>query len=161
MSHRICKFEKEFFFLSNYYNAPVEFAGITYKNNEAAFQASKSLDYSVRMEFSDLSSSEAKKKGREINLRKDWESVKVQIMKDLIHAKFEQNLDLQKKLIQTGDAYLEEGNDWGDRIWGTVEGNGANLLGHILMEEREVIKKRCENYAYEDKNVKRIKHRSR
>ena len=35
------------------------------------------------------------------------------------------------------DLYLEEGNTWGDRIWGTVHGQGANLLGRILMETRD------------------------
>ncbi|MDT3843434.1 MAG: NADAR family protein [Bacillota bacterium] len=140
MNDKIDRFVNEHFFLSNYYDAPIKVYGISYKNNEAAFQASKSLDPAVRMVFSNLSSSEAKKKGRAITLRKDWESVKVQIMKDLIHAKFEQNPDLREKLLKTGDVYLEEGNDWGDRIWGTVNGIGANLLGRILMEERESIR---------------------
>ena len=35
------------------------------------------------------------------------------------------------------ELYLEEGNTGGDRIWGTVHGQGANLLGRILMETRD------------------------
>lgn len=40
-------------------------------------------------------------------------------MKEIVIAKFEQNEGLQQKLLDTGDAYLEEGNTWGDRIWGS------------------------------------------
>lgn len=149
MNNNIYKFEGDLFFLSNYYSAPVVYEGITYRNNEAAFQANKSVDRSVQMTFSKLSAPEAKKKGRDINLRKDWENVKVQIMKEIVHAKFEQNPLLREKLLQTGDAYLEEGNDWGDRIWGTVDGKGANLLGIILMEERECLRR---NFG-EDNNI--------
>ena len=58
-------------------------------------------------------------------------------MTDIVKAKFEQNEDLQKKLLATEDAYLEEGNTWGDRIWGTVNGVGANNLGEILMNVRK------------------------
>lgn len=63
-------------------------------------------------------------------------------MKDVVEAKFSQNPDLAKKLLETEDAYLEEGNDWGDRIWGTVNGIGANNLGRILMEVREILKEK-------------------
>lgn len=43
-------------------------------------------------------------------------------------------------MLATGDAYLEEGNTWGDRIWGTVNGSGANRLGVILMQIRAELK---------------------
>lgn len=58
-------------------------------------------------------------------------------MKDIVMAKFTQNEDLKEKLLSTGNTYLEEGNTWGDRIWGVVDGNGANLLGNILMNVRK------------------------
>lgn len=84
-----------------------------------------------------LSPSVAKKLGRRVALRKDWESVKFSIMKDLVKAKFTQNPDLAEKLLATDNAHLEEGNTWGDRIWGTVNGTGANKLGIILMQVRD------------------------
>ena len=89
------------------------------------------------LKFKDLNASEAKKLGRQITLRKDWEDVKIRIMQEIVTAKFEQHPDLANKLLDTKDAYLEEGNTWGDRIWGTVDGKGANNLGIILMSERE------------------------
>lgn len=57
-------------------------------------------------------------------------------MLSLVRGKF-QWPNLQEKLLATGDAYLEEGNTWGDRIWGTVDGQGENRLGQILMQVRE------------------------
>lgn len=66
-------------------------------------------------------------------------------LEGIVLAKFEQNENLKEKLINTGDAYLEEGNDWGDKIWGTVNGNGSNLLGQILMRIREGFVKELED----------------
>lgn len=137
MSNIINYFCDEYFFLSNFYEVPVEYDGIVYQNNEAAFQAQKCIDKSDRKKFANLNPTEAKKLGHEIPLRKDWEQVKISVMREIVRAKFTQNPDLAQKLIETGNAYLEEGNTWGDRTWGTVNGSGANNLGKILMEIRE------------------------
>ena len=88
-----------------------------------------------------MNPSEAKRTGRKVKLRPDWEDVKINEMRNIVRAKFSQNPELAEKLIQTGDAHLEEGNTWGDRTWGTVNGSGQNLLGKILMEIRETLKK--------------------
>lgn len=136
----INEFRNDNYFLSNFYECPVTYDGLTYRNNESAFQAQKCINSKDREQFTTLNSSEAKKLGRRVVLRKDWEDIKVQVMKEIVTAKFEQNEDLQQKLLDTGDAYLEEGNTWGDRVWGTVNGAGANNLGKILMEVRENIR---------------------
>ena len=136
----INEFRNDNYFLSNFYECPVTYDGLTYRNNESAFQAQKCINSKDREQFTTLNSSEAKKLGRRVVLRKDWENIKVQVMKEIVTAKFEQNEDLQQKLLDTGDAYLEEGNTWGDRVWGTVNGAGANNLGKILMEVRENIR---------------------
>ena len=138
----IDSFRGEYFFLSNFYEVPVTYGGVTYTNNEAAFQAQKSTDIADRLRFSELPPSQAKRLGRRIALRKDWEQVKISIMTEIVRAKFTQNPELADKLIATGDAHLEEGNDWGDRTWGTVNGVGANNLGKILMQIRDEIKER-------------------
>lgn len=137
---RINSFRNEYSFLSNFYNIPVTFDGITYQNNEAAFQAQKCIRYEDKKRFSTLNPSEAKHLGRKVSLRSDWESVKVTLMREIVRAKFDQNDEIKTLLLNTGDTYLEEGNTWGDKIWGTVNGQGRNLLGQILMEVREEIK---------------------
>lgn len=128
------------FYLSNFYEAPVTYDGLSFANNEAAFQAQKCVELKDRVKFCFLNPSEAKKLGRRIELRKDWEDVKVKVMTEVVRCKFYQNPNLADKLLATGDAYLEEGNTWGDRIWGTVNGQGKNLLGGILMTVREELR---------------------
>ena len=152
---KINSFRGEYFFLSNFYEAPVTYDGLTYQNNEAAFQAQKCAVPKDREAFTKLNPSEAKKEGRKVLLRKDWEQIKVSVMAEIVKAKFEQNSDLAKKLLATGDAYLEEGNDWGDRIWGTVNGQGANCLGIILMNTREELARGKERKARKPKEAER------
>lgn len=135
---KISSFRNEYYFLSNFYEAPVTYNGLTYRNNEAAFQAQKTVNEKERILFTEMSATQARSTGRRITLRKDWESVKMGVMRELVEAKFRQNSDLAEKLLATGNAYLEEGNTWGDRTWGTVNGQGANNLGRILMEIRTV-----------------------
>ena len=137
---KINSFRGEYYFLSNFYEVPVTYDGITYENNEAAFQAQKCVDPKDRLSFSKINPSEAKKLGRHVSLRKDWEDIKVSLMENIILAKFEQHPDLAQKLLLTGDQFLEEGNTWGDHIWGTVDGQGRNLLGYILMHTRDILK---------------------
>lgn len=61
-------------------------------------------------------------------------------MYEICLAKFSQNEELKIKLLATGDEHLEEGNTWGDRIWGTVNSKGQNHLGKILMRVREELR---------------------
>lgn len=136
----INEFRGKYYFLSNFYNASVTYEGITYQNNEAAFQSAKVLDKSIREKFSALDPSSAKRKGRQVQLRHDWEKVKFDIMYEICLDKFLQNKELKDKLLATGDEYLEEGNTWGDMIWGTVNGKGQNSLGKILMRVREELR---------------------
>ena len=87
-----------------------------------------------------LGPSDAKRLGRHVPLREDWNSIKEQIMYEICKAKFTQNPDLAEKLLETGDAELIEGNWWHDTTWGMCNGEGQNLLGKILMRVREEIK---------------------
>lgn len=131
---KIDSFKGKYFFLSNFYMADVEYNGIKYSNNEAAFQAQKCPERAK--EFSTLDPSMAKRKGRKIKLRPDWENVKYGIMFDIVIAKFKQNPDLLEKLVKTGTTQLVEGNTWGDTTWGVYRHKGKNYLGRILMQVR-------------------------
>ena len=61
-------------------------------------------------------------------------------MYNICKAKFTQDEALKTNLLKTGDAILIEGNTWGDKIWGQVNGVGENNLGKILMRIREELK---------------------
>ena len=134
----IVRFRDEYSFLSNFFDVPVIYNSALYKSSEAAFQAQKAKDPKDQEQFRTLDPGEAKHLGRRIPLRYDWDVVKLRIMQEIVAAKFRQNPTLKLKLMETGEAYLEEGNNWGDRFWGTVNGEGSNHLGHILMDLREV-----------------------
>lgn len=136
----INEFRGEYFFLSNFYESPVEYLGITYQNNEAAFQSMKTFRPDEREKFSSINPSDAKKAGRKVKLRTDWEEVKDSCMYGICFAKFQQNPELKQLLLNTGEEYLEEGNLWGDKVWGTVNGDGENKLGKILMQVREKLR---------------------
>lgn len=127
----ILEFKNEYFFLSNFYETPILCFGHYFANSEAAFQAMKCPERAK--EFCGLNPSEAKKLGRHVKLRDDWETVKNAVMYEVCKQKFLQHPNLAKKLLATGDAKLVEGNDWGDRVWGVCNGEGENRLGRILM----------------------------
>jgi ribA/ribD-fused uncharacterized protein len=110
---------------------------VVYGCVENAFQAAKVLDPDQRIVFRHVTASKAKRLGRKVVLRGDWEKVKVQIMKELLRQKFSYPL-LAQQLLDTGDAILVEGNDWHDTYWGVdaKTGLGANMLGVLLMSVR-------------------------
>ena len=132
-------FREEYEFLSNFYPTKVVFEGIIYFNAEAAYQAQKCSNPRDRLQFSRLSADEAKRLGRKIALRSDWDDVKLRIMERIVYEKFVQNPILAQDLLDTGDVPLKEGNYWKDLYWGVdlKTGEGENHLGQILMELRK------------------------
>ena len=79
----------------------------------------------------------AKRIGKKVKLREDWEDVKVSLMREIVEVKFIQNKEIRDKLIKTYPSDLIEENTWNDRTWGVCKGKGKNLLGIILMEVRD------------------------
>lgn len=133
----IDSFTGKFSFLSNFYESTIYVDGERYRSVEHAFQAHKTLDPWSRKVIREANTpSEAKKLGRSVPLRGDWEEVKVDLMRSFVKKKFENPL-LRPLLLDTGDAELIEGNTWNDRTWGVCKGEGLNLLGKILMQVRE------------------------
>ena len=134
-------------FLSNFYNNyPHQFnwKGVSWCNAEAAYQWSKidpERQPKLKKMFQYLDPSDAKQIGKIINLREDWEEVKVDIMKSIVTAKFTSNSTLGQKLKGTGKKQLIEWNWWNDVFWGKSikTGKGENILGKILMEIRDDI----------------------
>ena len=127
-------------FLSNFAASPVVLDGETYPTVEHAFQAAKTFDPEQRQMIRDANTpATAKRLGRRVTLRPDWEQVKFDIMRGLLQQKFA-DPDLRQALLDTGEAELIEGNTWNDRTWGKVlrQGKwvGKNWLGELLMAIR-------------------------
>lgn len=138
----IKEFKNQYFFLSNFYECPIYYNKLVFCNAEAAFQAQKVIDEKEQYKFINLNASQARKLGKTIVLRKDWEEVKDKIMYEIVKRKFTVNKELQQKLIDTKDEELVEGNWWHDTYWGidSKTGIGKNKLGKILMKVREEVK---------------------
>lgn len=139
------QFHNEYNWLSNFYENPVTYKGLTYSSSETAYQAHKSLDIKLHQEFVKLSPKESKKLGQKIKKRDDWDKIKVSVMYDIIVEKFSDKI-LREKLLNTGDDRLIEGNWWHDCYWGhcycvnCIGYTKNNFLGKILMLIRERIR---------------------
>lgn len=140
----IKEFRGEFAFLSNFFQkmSPIEIDGIQYPTVEHAYQASKTLNRDHRRIISKLETPALAKRagnsrgynGLVIELRQDWQQVKIDVMSQCLIRKFEQP-ELKRMLLNTGESYLAEGNWWNDKFWGWClkTNSGLNMLGRLLM----------------------------
>lgn len=137
----ILEFSGRWRFLSNFHPSQIEHEGITFATVEHAFQAAKTLDFASREEVArQTTPGRAKRAGRRLELRPDWEIIKFGLMKTLVVLKFTTHPQLASQLLSTGNRHLEEGNRWGDTVFGTCDGVGENRLGRTLMEVRTQIR---------------------
>lgn len=140
-------FAGEYFFLSNFYPLLFEVPSLgTVKSGEHAYQAVKGFfvknpnpeheDAYVQSVLDANTPGDAKHVARRLKIDVPlWESKKVNVMRTVIACKFAKP-GMKSMLKATSPHMLIEGNTWGDRIWGQVNGQGNNLLGVLLMEER-------------------------
>lgn len=129
----------EYFFLSNFYPCKITFMGLTYENVEAASQAQKCPERAT--EFVYLTGYQAKKLGRKVKLREDWEYVKIDLMYHILLAKFSDPILMDK--LKSIQGPIIEDNTWGDTFWGVCKGNGQNYLGRLLEIIRDGNKVMC------------------
>jgi ribA/ribD-fused uncharacterized protein len=130
--------------LSNFHEATVTTLGLDFRTTEAAYQAWKRIDdHDFHAKCQSFKwAGDAMKFGRSLPIMTpNWhDEVKFRVMYDLNYQKFTRHPDLKEKLLATADQHLEEGNGWGDTVWGTCNGVGHNHLGKILMEVRKMIR---------------------
>lgn len=138
----IDRFTGPYAFLSNFHPCRVTFYGMTFPSVEAAFQAAKCEDPQDRIQFQTMQPAQAKWRGRQIRMRRDWDARKLTVMHNLLVHKFNENPELIPKLLDTGGAVLVEGNTWHDNFWGCCTCSrcggkrGRNNLGRLLMRLR-------------------------
>ena len=149
----IDSFKGRWSFLSNFYPAEIEHRGIKYPTVEHYYVAMKvNSDHIIdgtHFSASDLrefiskisTAGRVKRFGRQsVELRKDWESVRYDVMLYGVRQKFKHE-HLKEMLLQTGDEELVEGNWWHDVYFGVCDcgkcPKGQNILGKILMLVRK------------------------
>lgn len=128
---------------SNFAPYPITLKGKQWPTTEHYFQAQKFVgtehEHAIRKLASPMVAAR-KGRSRKLPLRRDWESAKDKIMREALQAKFTQHPELQKLLLETGDAVLVE-HTVNDRYWGDGgDGSGENRLGLLLMELREKLR---------------------
>lgn len=136
----ITQFQGEYHWLSNFAPSAVTLDGVYYPTVENAYQAAKTEDPDLRLVFRHGTPGMAKTAGKSLHLRDDWNKVKLKVMKGLVTQKFQLPY-YREKLLATGTAHLEEGNNWKDPYWGVCNGVGTNHLGKILMKVRAELQK--------------------
>lgn len=134
-------FRGEAEFLSNFYPCKVWYKGLLYNSCENAYQAAKVIE-AERLEFTTCTPAKSKRLWKDCSKlysAEKWDSIRYDIMAAIVFDKFYRNLDLRKKLINTGQKHLEELNVWHDLWWGVdyKTGAGENKLGKILMKVRK------------------------
>lgn len=138
----ITKFKGKHEFLTNMLECRVDVFDLTFNSAEAAYQAAKSKDPEVRKRIAAIKNPyKAKEAGKKIDKRSDWELVKVDVMEEVLRAKF-RDKRLRQLLVDTGKAKILHVNKHGDDFWGVIEDTqeGRNELGNILMKLRDEFK---------------------
>jgi ribA/ribD-fused uncharacterized protein len=141
-------------FLSNFYERPLTYRDIEFPTAEHAYQAQKAVtERGFQAIRNAKDAKQAKRKGRRIVCREDWDIVKDDIMLEILRAKF-RDPSMALRLLATRGTELVEHNYWHDNYWGSCDcggfmcGDGENVLGKLLMQIREEI----QDYIEEEKS---------
>jgi len=137
----IDRFRGEYGFLSNFHSCEILYKGVKFPTNEHAFQYHKTILPAEQYQMLALSNSpvDAKRAGKDLTLRDDWEEIKVRLMFEINYMKFTQHSGMKGSLLGTGFAQLIEGNPYGDTYWGVCNGRGHNVHGLVLMTVRTLL----------------------
>jgi ribA/ribD-fused uncharacterized protein len=138
MEHAITTFRGEYRWLSNFFMRTITVGNMQWASSEHCYQAAKSKrpeDWEAIQNCA--SPGKAKSAGRHVLIRPDWNQIKLEVMEEILRAKFDQHADLMEKLQSTKGQQLIEGNNWGDTYWGVCNGRGNNNLGKLLMKIRD------------------------
>ena len=146
---------KDYGYMSNWYPAGFKYAGKSFISSEQFMMYQKMMTFGQYKIALDIMKTpdpkECKSLGRTPIRNWDsvlWDRIRYVVVKRGIRAKFFQNKDLLKSLLDTGDAILAECSPT-DRNWGigldsddparfdVNKWTGENLLGRTLMEVRD------------------------
>lgn len=144
----IRQFSGKYRFLSNFWPCKVQYDGIIWPTAEHFYQSTKTDNQQQKKDILNASTpGRAKRLGRRVDLSPNWEQTKDDAMLLAVRLKFNQNPDLAKLLMATGDSELIEGNQWHDNYWGACSCSRCqnrvknNRLGEILMRVRNELNK--------------------
>lgn len=145
-------YEQDHYYLSNFSAFTLWWHDIRFDTSEQAYHWAKFQPYgdgsdyirqAVRGEIRLATSAHEAFKIAEKHARwkqPHWDTVKVDIMRDILRAKVQQHEYVRRKLLQTGNRELVE-NSWRDDFWGWgANRDGQNQLGKLWMEIRSELR---------------------
>jgi ribA/ribD-fused uncharacterized protein len=125
------------------FDKPLICEGIRYITPEHYYQALKTLDLAERLRVAQApTAGAAKKLGKRVKLRPDWEGIKVSVMQSALEYKFRLGTSWHLRLMNT-PGEIVEWNTWHDNFWGDCtcynckSKPGLNYLGRLLMILRD------------------------
>jgi ribA/ribD-fused uncharacterized protein len=145
-AEHVCFYEQDFYVLSNFSSFRLKWRGLDFDTSEAAYHYEKFVDatpeIAEQIRYAPSAHEAFKIAERcKTDRRRDWDNVKVDVMRAILRAKAQQHAYVRRKLLQTGDRLLVE-NSWRDPYWGWgPDRNGRNMLGRLWMEIREELRK--------------------
>lgn len=123
--------------LSNFYSSTFWVKGDKYLSVEHFMQSHKTEDEFYSRAVREAKDAwEAKKLGRMVPLRNDWNIIRPSLLWEALTEKFK-NVFLMDILLQTGNEELVFKNTWNDTFSGVCRGTGQNYLGRYLMTIRD------------------------
>lgn len=138
----IKEFKGETKWLSNFALVKIVLDGIEYPSTEHAYMSAKCSNKTWKKICANptITCGQIKFLGTTVKLVDNWDDIKVEVMTECINQKFAQQ-PYKDMLLATGNQFLQEGNNWGDIIWGVdiKTGEGQNLLGKLIMNFRDTI----------------------
>ncbi|SJZ44355.1 hypothetical protein SAMN02745119_00634 [Trichlorobacter thiogenes] len=140
--------EKPYGVFSNLYKRTIIFEGREYLTSEHAYQAGKARKEEVKEWILSAPSpalvAMAAHGLYSWDIVSDWSAIKFDRMRQVLRVKFTQHEDLRELLLSTGESRLVEAGKTDNpvnRLWGEVNGKGKNMLGVLLMELREELRR--------------------
>jgi ribA/ribD-fused uncharacterized protein len=138
----IKEFQNEYRWLSNFSPCLIMLEGVKYPSVEHAYMSAKSDDVNWKMFCADSNNTpgQVKKQSKNIKLVDNWDFIKLDVMKNCLVQKYNQE-PYKTKLIETGNQHIQEGNMWNDKFWGVClkTNKGENNLGKLIMEIRNTL----------------------
>lgn len=124
---------------SNFAPWPIELDGKVWPTTEHYYQAQKAIDPAVAeriRQAADPYLAAELGRSRLFEIRKDWDLIKIEVMRKALRAKFTQHDICKNSLLATENRNMVERTD-SDDYWGDGrDGLGTNYLGRLLMETR-------------------------
>ncbi len=119
-------------------DTPIRSRGVVYRTVENFYQAMKTIDVASREEIGRMGPRESKRRSKELEIRPDWEDIKLSVMECALRHKFKKGTSWHTKLMATEGAIVET-NNWHDNFWGNCicgkqrcKDEGLNHLGKML-----------------------------